>query len=142
MSEPNQNGGSRRGFLGMVAAALPSLSLLSLLGTTQQGCSSGGSSGGGAVGGGGGSPPPVAQVAVGATTRKEGGVQVDSSFQSLYGDDLYTEVGPSGGKVNGDLNFAPWQPAGADSTQVNVGDSVTWSVAGTGTGGPWTFPAT
>lgn len=142
MSETNQEGGGRRSFLFKVAAVLPSLSLLSLLSTTQQGCSSGGSSGGGGAPPSGGNPPPATQVAVGATTRKEGGVQVNSSFQSLYVDDLYTEVGPSGAKVSGGLNFAPWEPAGADSTQVDVGDSVTWSVAGTGTGGPWTFMAT
>lgn len=120
-------------------------SAVTLAGLLLQACGGGGSGGGGAPAPGGGGPappPPIPTTTVGAATKKEGAVQTDDSWRSVFNGDLYTQVGPSGQQVNGDLNYGPWTPKAADNANVNVGSSVTWSVNGNGSGGPWTFSAT
>lgn len=144
MTEKNKGGGDgldRRRFLIRTAKASASLAALGVLSNISAGCGGGGGGGGGGAPSGPPAPPPVQQVTVTAATSKQGGMNGDNSFASLYSSQLYDGVGPAGNRVTGDLNYSPFQALGSDVAKVNVGDNLTWSVNGNGSGGPLTFAA-
>ncbi len=151
MAEQERGGLSRRSVL-RVLFSLPFVLSLSQL---FAGCGGGGGGGGGAPpsspppsgggggggNGGGGGGGTVQTTTVGAATRAQGAVMADPTWQGAFGGDLFTSVQAGGGQVSGDLNYGPFQTPAADQATINKSSTVTWTVAGTGSGSPVSFQA-